>query len=444
MTLVASARDSFEADSARRIADRLPIAGIAFAVVIGIAWIFEHINFPERDRYYALFYGIELALIAAAVWRIRNPRLRKRVRAIASACTVGLVVLVTGYHIAVRSTGDVLALALLYILVGTMVALPWGARGQIPVSIAAVSGFLLTIALGAQPLVPIAMHALGLSAMALLTILGAAFLEHQRWALFQQAAELRRTNAALAKANKDLERANAIKNEFLASVSHELRTPLNIIMGYVDLLAEGAFGRLPDEASEIVERLTRTSRNLVFLVSDLLDLSRIEAGKLVVQLTEVELDPIFEEMRHYALARLQGRPVEFQVEGRPGLTVRADPNRLQQILLNLVSNATKFTQRGTIRLSAASVNDGCVDIIVKDTGVGIPPEEIPRLFEPFRQSAAGREAGGVGIGLALSARLAEAMGGQILVQSELHKGSTFTVRLPGGGGRAEPAAAVRA
>ncbi|GBD26459.1 Signal transduction histidine-protein kinase BarA [bacterium HR30] len=423
------AQDAFEADAQRRIAERLPLAGIAFALVIGLAWIFEHHYFPERDRVYAIFYSLELLVIGATGWLVRTPPFRARARTLASLCTVTLVFLVIGYHVVVRSTGDVLALALLYILVGAMVAIPWGWQAQVPVAVAAIAGFLLTIGLGAQPLVPVAMHVLGLSAMGALTILGAWFLERQRWTLFQQARELQRSNQALLRANRELERANRIKNEFLASVSHELRTPLNIIMGYVDLLAEGAFGTIPKEAAEIIERLSRTSRNLVFLVGDLLDLSRIEAGRLTVELTKVDLGPVLKEAQEYVVPRLQGKPVEFTCEVPSNLAVVADRNRVQQILVNLLSNATKFTHRGSIRLFAAATGDGWVDVHVEDTGVGIPQEELAKLFEPFGQSQAGREAGGVGIGLALSKRLAMAMGGEILVQSELHKGSRFTLRL---------------
>ncbi len=421
---------AFEADAQRRIAERVAVAGLAFAVVIGLAWVFEHRSFPERDRAYAAFYGLELLLIAVTVWALRKPAFRGHGRLLASLCTVGLVVLVTGYHVTVRSSGDVLALALLYILVGTFVAIPWGWRGQTPVSLAAVAGFLLTIGLGARPLVPVAMHLLGLSTMAVLTILGAWFLERQRWALFQQARELQRSNTALVRANRALEQANRFKNEFLANVSHELRTPLNIIMGYVDLLAEGAFGRMPDEAAEVVERLRRTSRSLVFLVSDLLDLSRIEAGRLTVELTKVDLEPVLQEVQEYVIPRLKDKPVEFIYQPPASLAVVADRNRLQQILLNLLSNAVKFTHRGWIRLYAVPTSvDGYVDIHVEDSGVGISKEDLPSLFQAFGQSKVGRDAGGFGIGLALSKRLATAMGGEIRVESELHKGSRFTVRL---------------
>jgi signal transduction histidine kinase len=419
----------FAADRDRRIAERLPAAAVAFAGALGIAWVFEHRSFPERDFLYAVLYGLELLILAVAVWLVRTRRLQRCARPISVVAVVALIACITAYHVIVGSTGDVLVLALLYVLVGSMVAIPWGWQGQIFVSSAAVSSFAVALATGAQPVVPPGMHFLGLTTMAVLTVLGAAFLEAQRLSLFEQAAQLRRSNQALEEANRALRQANATKNEFLASVSHELRTPLNIITGYVDLLLEGAFGNLSPEATEALDRVARTSRTLVFLISDLLDLSRVEAGRLTVETTRVELDPIFEDMRAYIEPRISGKPIEFKILSS-GLAVRADRHRLEQILLNLLSNAAKFTERGEICLTARNEANGHVEILVRDTGVGISPEEMPYLFEPFRQGAAGQRAGGVGIGLALSARLAAAMGGEITVSSDLGRGSTFVVRLP--------------
>lgn len=425
-----SLQEIFEADANRRIAERLPMAGFAFALVLGLAWIFEHRSFPERDRVYALLYGIELLIIALGAWLVRPHRMQDRARVVAIVATTALVVCITLYHIIVRSSGDVLALALLYVLVGSMVAIPWGWKGQVFVSAAAVGGFVLTLALGARPLIPPSMHLLGLVTMGVLVVLGAGFLESQRQALYQQAAELRHSNQALAHANEALKQANAAKNEFLASVSHELRTPLNIITGYVDLLGDGTFGPLPPEAKDTVDRIARTCRTLVFLISDLLDLSRIEAGRLTIKTTRVALDPLFAEMRSYVEPRIADKPIRFEVAACPGLFVLADRHRLEQILLNLLSNAAKFTERGTIGLRAEPGPNGRVHILVEDTGPGIRTEELPHLFEPFRQGSAGQQAGGVGIGLALSARLATAMQGELTVTSTVGVGSTFVVSLP--------------
>ncbi len=421
---------SYMADVNRRVAERLPATALAFAAVLGLAWVFEHRAFPERDRVYAILYGVELAVLAAAGWLVRPHRFQNHARLVATVAAVALIACISAYHIIVRSTGDVLALALLYVLVGSMVSMPWGWRAQSFVSGAGVAGFGLALAAGAQPLVPASMHLLGLVAMGILTVLGAAFLDHQRQALYLQAAELRRSNEALEEANRALQQANAAKNEFLASVSHELRTPLNILTGYVDLLAEGEFGPLSAEARDAVERIARTSRTLVFLIADLLDLSRIEAGKLAIKTSRVALDPIFQEMRTFIEPRLSGKPVRFEVSPAGDLFVRADPHRLEQILLNLLSNAAKFTERGQITLSAQTGHNGQVQIFVRDTGPGIRAEELPHLFEPFRQGAAGQQAGGVGIGLALSARLATAMGGELTVESTLGVGSTFILSLP--------------
>lgn len=423
-------QEILEADTHRRIAERLPVVGLTFALVLGVAWIFEHQSFPERDLVYGVLYGIELAVLALAAWLLRPHRLQHRAPIVATATGTALVVCVCLYHIIVRSSGDVLALALLYIMVGSMVSIPWGWKAQAFVSASAVGGFTVTLASGARPLIPVSMHMVGLISMAVLVVLGAWFLERQRRVLIQQATELRESNRALAIANEALKQANAAKNEFLASVSHELRTPLNIIIGYVDLLLDGTFGPLSQEAAQTVERIARTGRTLVFLISDLLDLSRIEAGRLTVKTTRVELEPLFEEMKLYVEPRISDKPLNFEVGPCPGLFVQADPHRLEQVLLNLLSNATKFTEKGTIRLRAEPGSNGRVHILVEDTGPGIRPEELPHLFEPFRQGLAGQRAGGVGIGLALAARLATAMQGELTVTSTVGVGSTFVLSLP--------------
>jgi signal transduction histidine kinase len=169
----------------------------------------------------------------------------------------------------------------------------------------------------------------------------------------------------------------------------------------------------------------------VFLISDLLDLSRIEAGRLEVRAERVELAELFEDMRRFIEPRLVGRNITFRAVLQDGASVTADRNRLEQILTNLLSNAAKFTERGYIELRARrNATAGNVEIEVTDTGVGISPQEAATLFEPFRQGEAGKRAGGVGVGLSLSARLATAMGGGLSLTSELGRGSTFLLRLP--------------
>jgi signal transduction histidine kinase len=264
---------------------------------------------------------------------------------------------------------------------------------------------------------------LGLITISGASVAGAAFMASYRSRLMRQSTELRAANAALQKANE-------AKNQFLASVSHELRTPLNVIVGYTDLLAEGNFGDLPGEAQRAVERVGLSSRMLTYLINDLIDLARIETGHLTINPSRVPLDSVFETMRDLMRPRVAPTNVELHVETPSDLAVFADRDRLEQILVNLLSNAVKFTEEGEITLRARIGKASAVAIEVQDTGPGIADSELPGLFEPFVQGAAGRQRGGVGIGLSVSMRLAKAMGGSLTVRSRTGEGSTFTLLLP--------------
>jgi signal transduction histidine kinase len=323
----------------------------------------------------------------------------------------------------VHGEGEVLNMALLYLVTGTMVLVPWDWQGQLPVALSAVVFYGVAIACGVHSATPLAINLLGLGTISALAVGGAAFLAQQRRALWRQTAALRTANAAL-------EEANRTKNQFIANVSHELRTPLNVIVGYTDLLRDGEFGALSADARETLERIAQNGRNLVYLVADLLDLARIEAGRLEVRLARVELTPVFAGMRSLVEPWLSGKDVRFRTELADALGVTADRDRLEQILVNLLSNAVKFTQRGEILLRAQHTDGEAVTIEVCDTGIGIDAAELPTIFEPFAQGSGGKQAGGVGIGLSLSAALARAMGGDLTAHSEPGRGSTFVVRLP--------------
>jgi len=413
----------FAEETNRLTAERLPIGAVAFALVFGAAWVFEHAAHPERDAVFAVIYAAELLTVGAAVLLIRQPGWRRHSRRIAVATAVALLGWICAYHVAVRGEAEILASALIYLATGTMVLFPWGWQGQLCVALGTVLVFGVAVALGERLATPLAINLLGLGTVSALTVSGAAFLSRHRWRFLWQAAQLRAANAAL-------EDANQTKNQFLASVSHELRTPLNIIVGYTDLLLEGHFGTLAPEVSDTLDRIARNGRSLVYLISDLLDLARIEAGRLTVRLAPVRLAPMFEEMSRFVEPRLRSVDVRFRTEVPDSLAVVADRHRLEQILVNLLSNALKFTERGEIAIRAGEPVSSTVAIEVHDTGVGIEAGELPRLFEPFSQGANGRKAGGVGIGLSLSARLAAAMGGTLSVTSQVGHGSTFVLQLP--------------
>jgi signal transduction histidine kinase len=423
--------DGFGAETNRLTAERLPIGAAAFAAVFAIAWIVEHRTHPERDAYFAAIYALELLTAGTAVVLSRRPWWSGRSRGLAVVLAVALIAQVGSYHVLVGGEGEVLNMALLYLVTGTMVLIPWDWQGQLPVALSALLSYGIAVASGAHSATPLAINLVGLGAIGALSVGGAAFLAQQRRALWQQTVALRTVNAALAEANRT-------KNQFIANVSHELRTPLSIVVGYTDLLLDDAFGVLSPEIREALARIAHTARNLVHLVADLLDLARIEAGRLEVRPDRVELAAVFADMARVVEPWLKGKDVRFHAQLPDAVGVTADRDRLEQILVNLLSNAAKFTEHGEIRLRAQR-SDDTVAIEVHDTGCGIDSADLPAIFEPFEQGASGKRAGGAGIGLSLSAVLARAMGGDLTASSEVGRGSTFVVRLPAAPESASPA-----
>jgi signal transduction histidine kinase len=214
--------------------------------------------------------------------------------------------------------------------------------------------------------------------------------------------------------------------------THELRTPLTIISGYVELLSASGRKRFNDEEREYVEIVQTGTRTLTMLIDDLLDLARIEAGRMHLTLRPVDVADVLERVRRMVAAQAaeKGLHLGFAVEdGLP--PAAADVNRLIQILLNLVGNAIKFTERGSVTCTAR-LRDGGVEIQVQDSGIGISPEALDRIFDEFHQGDSGttRRYGGTGLGLAIARRLVDMHQGHIDVKSELGSGSTFSVWLP--------------
>jgi len=237
--------------------------------------------------------------------------------------------------------------------------------------------------------------------------------------------------------SRQLELASERKSQFLASMSHELRTPLNAIIGLTDMLVTNAARFGTEKAQEPLQRVNRAGTHLLGLINQVLDLSKIEAGKLELNPQTVQLAPLINEVIGTAgqlAEQNKNRLVVDTQENLGALTV--DPMRLRQILLNLLSNACKFTKEGEVRLRARRVANGreWIELAVADTGIGMTPEQQAKLFEEFSQGDAmtAQRFGGTGLGLALSRKLARMMGGDVTVTSEPGKGSVFAVRLPGG------------
>jgi signal transduction histidine kinase/CheY-like chemotaxis protein len=237
--------------------------------------------------------------------------------------------------------------------------------------------------------------------------------------------------------SRQLELASQHKSQFVASMSHELRTPLNAIIGLTEMMVTNAARFGTEKAAEPLKRVHRAGQHLLGLINQVLDLSKIEAGKLELNPESVSLAPLIDEVVGTARQLAQQNKNNLVVEAQEKLgALTVDPMRLRQILLNLLSNACKFTTQGEVKLRVRKVADGrnWVEFAVADTGIGMTPEQQAKLFEEFTQadSSTARRYGGTGLGLAITRKLARMMGGDVTVASEPGKGSVFSVRLPAG------------
>jgi signal transduction histidine kinase len=236
----------------------------------------------------------------------------------------------------------------------------------------------------------------------------------------------------IADKSRQLEAASRHKSEFLANMSHELRTPLNAVIGFSEVLAEGMFGELNAKQAEYVRDIMESGRHLLSLINDILDLSKVEAGRMELELGEFDLASVIDGALLLLRERASRKNIELarSVDDSVGI-VCADERKVKQVLLNLLSNALKFTPEGGRIAVRAAVREGMAEVAVSDTGVGIAPEEQDAVFEEFRQvGASAKRVEGTGLGLALARKFIELHGGRIGVESELGAGSTFTFTIP--------------
>jgi signal transduction histidine kinase len=247
-------------------------------------------------------------------------------------------------------------------------------------------------------------------------------------------ADIAQQNELLRRQAIELEQASALKSQFLANMSHEFRTPLNAMLGYTSMLLQGVAGPLASPQRRQLGRIESNGRHLLTIINEILDISRIEAGRMPLQISRFDVPNLINEVRAELEPIILRSKLMVSIQLDKDLPpLSSDRQKVKQILLNLLSNALKFTHHGSVTLSARrSARDRTLTLSVADTGIGIAPVDQEKIFEDFRQldNSPTRAYGGTGLGLSICRRLAQMLDGRIAVHSQIGRGSTFTLTLP--------------
>lgn len=404
---------------------RLPLAvGMLLAFLIGALPI-EAYYYPRHVETYVLVLAIEFALSGLAV--LASRWWPHRARAIATAWASVMALCVLAYYPLVGGDAT-LALAALLCLISAMPAiLPFGLGHQVTLCTVCTVGFVVIIASGVPSALPWPYLLVSLLAVGSLSTIGASSLVGYRLEALQREAVLRQAHENLHLALGRAESAVELRSRLVANVSHELRTPVNVIVGYADMVLDSVDD--PKLVRNLARRIRQYAVSLDSLISELLDLSRLNCGKVELVAERIDLRRLVEEVAHDTRLLVRGKPVVVTAECSIA-ELTSDPLRVRQILNNLVTNAARATQSGSIAI-AARCEGPYLQLTVSDTGCGIAAEQHEAIFDAFEQ--VGAKPGGVcgiGLGLAIVRQLVELLGGEIGVVSALGAGATFTVRLP--------------
>lgn len=376
------------------------------------------------------------AVILSAVSLVARTLARRGYITLASyMLLVVMLLILTGASLLVE--GIVLIAATFYVAVIAMAGILLGARAGFTVAGLSAVLYVVVAVLSHRPFIATLTLDEGwfIALTSFISALTFLFVAYLGWLTTRDLRRaLRSATFELVKANEELQEANRLKTRFLARISHELRTPLNAIIGFTDMNLVGVYGELNEAQRDSLERVQRNSRQLLNLINDVLDLSRIQAEELELSEGIVSPKGLVLSVITTVQPRADEKGLTLSYEATSDLPPKllGDEVRLNQVLLNLVDNAIKFTDEGNVHVTAQLGEEGTWILQVRDTGRGISEQEKTYIFDEFRQGeiALRRESGGTGLGLAIVRGLVEAMGGSISVQSRLGAGSTFTVTLP--------------
>jgi len=407
-------RLTYRAEMDRLVAERFPIGWAVFLTINGIASLFEWQFYPERAAalLQALVVYTLLCVVTLTLTRWRPQWAIAWVTVANDLSAPG----VCRYYAVFGANADVLLISLVLILTGVALLYPLGMRRQLWQMGGLVVGYPLALWAGAEPVMPPLYGLFFLYAGVAMIALGAHLIDGHRFTAYAH------THAA--------HEANRAKSEFLSTVSHELRTPLNVIIGYTTLLLDDALG--PTQGRDALCRVHHQSLQLLDLIQAMLDLNKVEAG-VAVKVEEFRLGELLDSLRTgLPLAWCKSRVQLEWVAPAPQARLRTDRAKVEMIVRNLVHNALKFTEDGRVVVTADILREpGQVLFSVADTGPGIDAGELASIFDMFRQGAGGTvAAGGVGLGLYIVKRFADALGGEVRVESRPGDGSRFTVALP--------------